>query len=122
MLAQGCIPVTKNYFYNLIGGIEFGVVEDSYFQVSQRNTKKKFEKRKLSNQYPPFIIVGECEGIDDDLRLKISQNRERYILQVFEVEGNEIFDDTGKIRHPRFYRWREDKEPIQCVWKDHMNV
>ena len=56
------------------------------------------------------------------MRLEISKNREDYLMKVFEVEGNEIFEDTGKIRHPRFYRWREDKEPIQCLWKDHMNM
>lgn len=126
MIAQGYTPVTKNYFYDLIGGIEFGVVEDPYFSVSKEKTSKKFVKRntkgEIDKSIPPLIVVGECEGIDDEMRLEISKNREEYLLKVFEVEGNEIFEDTGKIRHPRFYRWREDKEPIQCLWKDHMNM
>ena len=126
MIAQGYTPVTKNYFYDLIGGIEFGVVEDQYFHVSKEKTNKKFVKRntkgEIDKSLPPLIVVGECEGIDDEMRLEISKNREEYLMKVFEVEGNEIFEDTGKIRHPRFYRWREDKEPIQCLWKDHMNM
>lgn len=126
MLAQGYTPVTKNYFYDHIGGIEFGVIEDSYFPVSKEKTNKKFVKRNVKGEIdkslPPLIVVGECEGIDDEMRLEISKNREEYLMKVFEVEGNEIFEDTGKIRHPRFYRWREDKEPIQCLWKDHMNM
>lgn len=126
MIAQGYTPVTKNYFYDLIGGIEFGVVEDKYFPVSKARTSKKFVKRNVKREIdksiPPLIVVGECEGIDDEMRLEISKNREEYLMKVFEVEGNEIFEDTGKIRHPRFYRWREDKEPIQCLWKDHMNM
>ena len=126
MIARGYTPVTKNYFYDLIGGIEFGVVEDQYFSVSKGKTNKKFVKRNVKGEIdkslPPLIVVGECEGIDDEMRLEISKNREEYLMKVFEVEGNEIFEDTGKIRHPRFYRWREDKEPIQCLWKDHMNM
>lgn len=126
MIARGYTPVTKNYFYDLIGGIEFGVVEDQYFSVSKEKTNKKFVKRNVKGEIdkslPPLIVVGECEGIDDEMRLEISKNREEYLMKVFEVEGNEIFEDTGKIRHPRFYRWREDKEPIQCLWKDHMNM
>lgn len=126
MIAKGYTPVTKNYFYDLIGGIEFGVVEDHYFPTSKAKTNKKFVKRNtkgdIDGNLPPFIVVGECEGIDDEMRLEISKNRKKYLMKVFEVEGNEIFEDTGKIRHPRFYRWREDKEPIQCLWKDHMNM
>jgi ATP-dependent DNA ligase len=42
------------------------------------------------------------------------------IGKVLEVKANELFKDTGKMRHPRFLRMRPDKNPEDCTWKDHI--
>ena len=39
---------------------------------------------------------------------------------VIEVGANELIKKTGKLRHPRFMRFREDKEADRCIWKDHI--
>lgn len=122
LCSRGYRPVTKNFYYGKIGGIKFGV------RVSKEDTAKlKSSKKRKQFEFTEFegneyVIVGECEGISDDLRDDISAHREEYIGKVFEVEGNEMFYDTGKIRHPRFYRWREDKDAKDCWWKDHINA
>lgn len=123
LLRQGFCPVTKNWYNGLVGGIKYGVLVNS-------DTKKKLEKSKKKFEFVEvmgvsefcFVVVGECEGIDDALRKELTKNKEDYIGTVFEVEGNEIFNDTGKIRHPRYYRAREDKEPVDCTWENHVNL
>ena len=44
-----------------------------------------------------------------------------YELKVIEVGGQEL-TKTGKIRHPRFIRFRKDKTPQDCTWSAHMNL
>ncbi len=119
LLSQGFCPVTKNWYWELVGGIIYGVLVTDEQKKKLEESKKKFQFCKYKgNQY---VIVGECEGIDDTLRQNLTEGKEDYIGAVFEVEGNEIFSDTGKIRHPRYYRARPDKEAEDCTWTDHIN-
>lgn len=120
LIRKGNIPLTANYFNEKIGGIVFGVVPDDLFSEHDIKTKKKFETVTVNNH--PYVIVGECEGIDDEMRSDMSAHRNDWIGKVIEVEGNEMFEDTGKIRHPRFYRVREDKNASSCTWSDHVNA
>lgn len=41
------------------------------------------------------------------------------IGKVIEVKANEQYKDTGKLRHPRFLRMRDDKDNLACTWTDH---
>lgn len=123
MLEKGFTPVTKNYWLGLIGGIKYGVLVDSDIREKLEKSKKKFEFVEMAGVSELcFVVVGECEGIDDDLRKDMTERKEEYMWTVFEVEGNEIFTDTGKIRHPRYYRARDDKIAVYCTWENHINL
>lgn len=54
-------------------------------------------------------------GLTNELRDEFFKNRDNYIGKVFEAEGKKI-SKRGKLRHPNFLRWREDKLPEECIW------
>lgn len=134
MLKEGLIPVTRNYYEGKIGAIRYGVLpseellkdikhitnlSDSYRPLIAVIKGKKFEFVKLNETY--FVEVGECEGMTDEEREEFTRNKEFCIGKVIEVECNEVFKDTGKMRHPRFIRVREDKSAEDCTWEAHIN-
>lgn len=49
------------------------------------------------------------------LREMFSKDKHKYIGQVLEVGGNEIFK-SGALRHPFYKGLRDDKDPLECVW------
>lgn len=123
LLELGYVPVTKNYFYNYIGGIIYGIC------VTPKEEKNMVDKAKKGKQ-PQFctlgdmriLIVGDCEGINDVERELMTKDKKHFIGSVVEIEANELFADTGKMRHPRFYRYREDKKAKDCTYEAHFNV
>jgi len=64
-----------------------------------------------------LINFGSCSGMDDALREEISRNRESYIGRVIEIEAQERIAKTGRFRHPRFLRFRPDKNAEDCVYR-----
>ena len=52
-------------------------------------------------------VVASVGGFTDDLREQISANEEKYIGQIVEVEYQQVATQ-GRLRHPRFSRFRED--------------
>ena len=42
------------------------------------------------------------------------------IGSVVEVKANELFKDSGKLRHPRYMRRRFDKSAEECTWENHL--
>jgi len=63
-----------------------------------------------------LMIFGSCSGMDDALREEISLNKEKYLGRVIEVECQERLV-SGRLRHPRFLRFRPDKNAIDCVYR-----
>lgn len=118
LLRKGCIPVTRYYFREEIGAVQFGV----FATQEDINKNKKIRKTNIipteDNLY--IIKVGECSGFDDNLREKISLNPQQFIHSVIEVKCNEVFSETGKMRHPRFLRFRTDKDYMSCTLKEHL--
>lgn len=60
---------------------------------------------------------GQTSGMSDDVRKLVSENKEDYLGRVFEVAAQERFGN-GMMRHPRFIRWREDKNAVDCIYKE----
>lgn len=126
-LQKICTPVTRYYFEDWVGNVEYGVLisED---EIKKLPKNKKHDIRTVevptdynNRKYLKVIVVGECSGFDDDERAWFTEHREELIGQVIEVKANEIFKDTGKLRHPRYLRLRPDKSPSECTFKDHIN-
>lgn len=90
-------PVTKFYANNWIGAIKFGVYKDN-----------------------ELFTVGECSGMDEETRALVSENQADFIGKVIEVKAQEVIKKTGALRHPQFLRFREDKDPQQCTWENHI--
>ena len=64
-----------------------------------------------------LIEFGRTSGIDESLREELSLHGDKYIGSVIEVECQERITKTGKLRHPRFLRFRPDKNAEQCVYR-----
>lgn len=116
-------PVTKHYYMGWIGTVAFGVIvtPEELEAWKKRNPKVKpvvhdFEDVGL------VLEVGDCSGISEELRAYMTKHQDELIGQVIEVKGHEVMTKTGKIRHPRFVRFREDKGAYQCNWNDHVRV
>lgn len=126
LLDIGSIPVTKNYFNLQVGGIEYGVIiseekaEELKALEKKSKGKKKFDILTFNNKL--VVKVGECEGITEEDRAYMTRHKDELIGTVIEVKGNEIFNDTGRIRHPRFVRYRDDKRAEECTWETLVNI
>lgn len=58
-------------------------------------------------------VVANVSGMTDEVRSKIDS---RDIGRIVEVEAN-LFASQGRLKHPRFIRWRADKNEKECVIK-----
>ena len=81
------IPITKGWFYGWAGSLKIGL----------------YDGDKL-------VHVGDLSGIDESIKA----NWKDYVNSVAEISCMEIHD-TGGLRHPRFLRWRKDKNPTDCL-------
>lgn len=125
LIKKGYKPLTKFYFNQWVGNMIFGVIITEK-EIEKLPKNKKFNVYKVELCSPPcndhtlynVLEVGECSGFDDDLRAELSCD---YIGKVIEVKCNEIFKDTGKLRHPRFLRFRDDKDPEECNYINHIS-
>lgn len=143
LLNRGYTPVTRFWYEGLVGNIVYGVIiTDDEIKHLPKNKHFIISDMEIEGKYYKVVNVGECAGFDDDQRLLFSCNaldingepirveeediyrydlyHLSYIGRVIEVKANELFKDTGKMRHPRFLRMRDDKSPLSCTWKDHI--
>lgn len=110
-------PISKFYCNRWVGNIIFGVIITEE-EKKKLPKNKKFEFRNFGEY--EAVVVGECSGFDEEQRIDFTENQDTYYGSVIEVKANEIFTDTGKLRHPRFLRLRRDKSPFECTWHDHI--
>lgn len=123
--AQGCLPVSKFYYYDQIGTVEYGVILDEDDKKSIKKLKELDVKRCnffYGGEEHDVLVVGECGGFTDEERAYITNRQSELMGSVIEVKANELFKDTGKMRHPRFLRFRNDKNKEDCTWKNHIGV
>lgn len=116
---EGNIPVTKHYAMKWIGTVKYGVLIDDLELAKWKKTNPKDKAEIITLDSMTYLVVGECSGMDEETRQYMTKHREELIGTVIEVGANEILK-TGKLRHPRFIRFRTDKEGDRCIWKDHI--
>lgn len=112
-------PITKFYYYNQVGNLLLGVLitEEEYENIP------KNKQGEICGYYDDGLLlmqVCECAGFDDETREFFTKNRVDMEGTVVEVKANEIFKDSGKLRHPRYLRRRFDKSPEECTWNNHI--
>lgn len=143
LIENGFTPVTKFFYEEWIGEIRFGVVitpdEESRLP---KNKQFNIESMVIDNELVRVLEVGQCSGFDEETRylftcnardfdgkplvideMQIEANQlERidWLGTVIEIKAQEVFKDTGKLRHPRFMRIREDKSGLQCTYAEHI--
>lgn len=118
-----CRPVSKFYAMGWVGNVRFGVIITPE-EMHKLPKSKKFHIEEMIIEGDDVLVleVGECSGFDEETREYMTEHQDELIGSVIEVKANEIFKDTGKLRHPRFLRFREDKSPLQCTFKDHIST
>ena len=89
---DGSISVTRYKNKGWIGAIEFG----------------QYYAGKL-------VPYGTVSGMDETIRSQISCYPDDYVGKVIEIEAQERLK-SGSFRHPRFVRFREDKEAKDCEY------
>lgn len=116
---EGSIPVTKHYYYGWIGTVVYGVLisDEELSEWQKKNPKETPVIYTLNGQ--KVLKVGDCSGFTEQMRSYITNNKERLLGTIIEVKSQEVLK-TGKLRHPRFMRFRPDKEAYQCAYADHM--
>ena len=82
-------PVTKSYYMGMAGSLEIGVYQN--------------------NKIKP---IGYLSGLSEEIKM----NYDKYKMKVIEVTAMQLTDDK-MLRHPKFIRFREDKQPQDCLWE-----
>lgn len=119
-------PVTKFYYKNMVGNLLLGVLitQDEYDSIPVNKRGEIFDPESIgiSNYDTNYLLmqVCECSGFNDETRDYFTKHKHDMIGTVVEVKANEIFRDSGKLRHPRYLRRRYDKAPEECTWIDHI--
>lgn len=63
-----------------------------------------------------LVEIGSVSGMDDSIRQALSDSQAKYLGSVIEIRGQEVTDNA--VRHPRFVRFRDDKDESACLWED----
>ena len=64
-----------------------------------------------------LVEVGKCSGVTDEQRGIFAANPDAYLGKVIEIAGQEI-SSHGRIRFPRFVRFRDDKPVEECLLQE----
>jgi ATP-dependent DNA ligase len=117
---KGYIPITRFYYEDYIGNLQLGVIITE--KELDKLPKNKIKYDTFDYKGTKYLIVCECAGISDEEREWFTEHGDELLFNtVVEVKANEIFRDTGKLRHPRYLRIRTDKLPNECSWSNHIN-
>jgi hypothetical protein len=94
-------------YLGTLGAIELGVVVPP-------TTVRGARTIVLADGPVCVVPIGNTSGMTDAERDEIDDNRKRYLGHVLEVEYQYV-GAGGRLRHPRFVRWRDDKPWQECT-------
>lgn len=97
------------------------VLEDSVIIVGFTSGKGKYTNQIGAIRFGQYvdkelIEYGQCSGMDDATRDKLTKSQDEMIGRVFDIKFQERFE-SGKFREPRFLRFRNDIDPITVIKK-----
>ncbi len=61
--------------------------------------------------------VATVSGMDDVLRAEFTKHPKKHLGRVIEIAHNGR-EPTGRFRHPRFKRFRDDKQAKDCIYRE----
>lgn len=93
------IPVTKAYYYNWNVGFIVSLMDEGGVSHDVANV---------------------TSGLTDFMREDSAKRPESYLLKIAEVKCMSIDKDAMTLRHPRFVKLRNDKNPKDCTLKNVM--
>jgi ATP-dependent DNA ligase len=62
-----------------------------------------------------LLDCGSVSGMSEEVRASMSADPQKYIGRVIEIEAQERLP-SGRFRHPRFIRFRDDKSKGECTY------
>lgn len=97
------------------------VLEDSVIIVGFTSGKGKYTNQIGAIRFGQYvdkelIEYGQCSGMDDATRDKLTKNQDEMIGRVLDIKFQERFE-SGKFREPRFLRFRDDIDPMTVIKK-----
>lgn len=116
------LPITSHKYYNLIGTIIYGlrISEEELSYIIDNKIFKDITVHYI--QGLEFLVMGECSGMSESDRIYFTRYKDDLMFKVIEVGANDIIKDSGKLRHPRFVRMREDKTCDTCLLREHIKI
>jgi ATP-dependent DNA ligase len=103
--------LTKYAKAGLIGAVQVGQYE---VPIDEQGRVKRVNLKPGSLNRVGLVEVATISGMDDALRADFTVAPGSFIGKVVEIEHNGR-EPTGRFRHPRFNRFRDDKKAIDCV-------
>ncbi len=69
-------------------------------------------------KYGILTEIGQCSGFIDDLRIDITNNREKYIGKVMVIESQERSSKNDRMRHAQFKGFHPEKRAEDCIYNE----
>lgn len=93
--------------------------QPGYMAVSSNYFEKKIGGLSLGAYYNDRLIeVSKVANLTDEMRDNLTENFEAWKGTVVEVSCMMIDPKRKSLRHPKIIRFREDKNPEECLYND----
>lgn len=92
------------------------------FSFSRRVVRSHHVGKHFPKDYAPgdVVVIAPWEAESNKALWEVSEPYD-WRGSVVEVKANDMFKDTGKMRHPRFLCLRPDKSWKECTWREHVS-
>jgi ATP-dependent DNA ligase len=88
-------------------------ITSDVFIIGYKKTKNYTVKFGMYDQHGKIIELGSVP-VPPTVLNEILKDKDSYLMKVIEIRAQEI-TKSGAFRHPRFIKFREDKDASQCV-------
>lgn len=110
------MPVNSSWWHNRLSGMVYG----QYVPASRwrkLGCPPTHDTLVVAGQKYELVEFGQVALGDEETSLAVTKEPEIFLGKVMEVKANDRFQNTGRLRHPVFIRWRDDKAVEECIWE-----